>query len=184
MDEHFKLIRKLKWEEVFLFWYQSEGEKGNWKNLAEERGFASWADWRLSGYAERFKCAAADWGLYEISNAPKVISGFYGGPFRTWIERHYDGAKTKSFAELAGREDVFNNPAVESMVKNYPKDSIITCLELADGRIFTIEGSHRCCALAVIAKEKKEFKEKLIFAIGKSKLKELPTVGQNTPPLE
>ena len=179
-DLNIKLIRKCEWEEVFLSWYENEGKSPNWIALAKERGFASWADWRLKGYAKRFKCAKADWGLYEISNVPEVVSNWFGGPFRTWIEKYYDGEKTKTFAELALRTDIESHGAVKSMAENYPKESIITALELADGRFFVIEGMHRSCALAIMAKEGKPFPDKLIFAIGKSKLKELPPTGQNT----
>ncbi|MDD5590057.1 MAG: hypothetical protein PHQ47_02695 [Candidatus Portnoybacteria bacterium] len=180
MDKRIKLIRKCEWEEVFLSWYKNEGESPNWAKLAKERGFASWADWRLRGYAKRFECAKADWGFYEISNAPEIVSSWFGGPFRTWIERHYDKEKTKNFADLASRQDILQLPVIKKMRRNYPKKSVITALELSDGRIFVIEGMHRTCALASMAKEKKSFKNKLIFAIGKSKLSELPAVDQNT----
>jgi hypothetical protein len=179
-DENIKLIRQCEWEEVFLSWYESEGKNSNWINLAKERGFASWADWRLKGYAQRFECAKAVWGLYEISNPSEVVSSWFGGPFRTWIERYYNGAKTKQFSELAEQPSIFNLEAVKSMAENYPKDTIIAALELSDGRIFVIEGSHRACALALMAKNGKPFSEKLIFAIGKSSLSELPPVGENT----
>jgi hypothetical protein len=64
-------------------------------------------------------------------------------------------------------------------MENYPKNSVITALQLSDGRIFVIEGSHRACALALMLKEGKSFYGKLVFAIGRSKLSELPPVGQN-----
>jgi hypothetical protein len=180
MDEQIKLMRKCEWEEVFLEWYKNEGEKPNWINIAKERGFESWADWRLKGYARRFKCTKADWGLYEITDPSTVVSNWFGGPFRTWIEKYYNGEKTKSFAELISGSDIANHPAVKSMAENYPRDSVITALELNNGKIFVIEGMHRSCALALITKEGKPFTDKLIFAIGKSKLSELPPVGKNT----
>lgn len=180
MDEQIKLIRQCEWEEVFLSWYKNEGEKPGWINLAKERGFASWADWRTKGYASRFECAKASWGFYEVSEPSQVVLSWFGGPFRTWIERHYDKEKTKSFSELASRPDIINHATVRAMMENYPKESVISALELSDGRIFVVEGMHRTCALALMAKEGKPFSGKLIFAIGKSQLSELPTVGQNT----
>ncbi|PIW74633.1 MAG: hypothetical protein CO003_01645 [Candidatus Portnoybacteria bacterium CG_4_8_14_3_um_filter_44_15] len=165
---------------MFLSWYKNEGENPNWANLAKERGFASWADWRLKGYAQRFKCAKAEWGFYEISDPSVVVSGWFGGPFRTWIERHYGGEKTKSFAELAGQPDIAENPTIKAMATNYPRESIISALQVKDGRVFVVEGSHRSCALVVMAKNGRNFPDKLIFAIGKSTLSELPPVGQNT----
>jgi hypothetical protein len=180
MDEKIKLIRKCEWEEVFLEWYKNEGEKPNWASIAKERGFESWADWRLKGYARRFECAKADWGLYEITDPCVMISNWFGGPFRTWIEKYYNNEKTKSFADLVFNPDIVNYAPIKSMAKDYPKDSVITALELSDGRIFVIEGMHRSCALALMAKEGKPFSGKLVFAIGKSNLSELPPAGQNT----
>lgn len=177
--ENIKLIRKSEWEEVFLEWYKNEGNNQGWINLAKERGFASWADWRLNGYAKRFECAKASWGFYEISDPCEVILNWYGGPFRSWIERYYDNEKTKSFGELALRFDVKENPGVNARLKNYPKDSVISVLKLKNGKIFVIEGMHRTCALAIMAKEGKPLKDKLIFAIGESQLAELPAVGKN-----
>ncbi len=62
------------------------------------------------------------------------------------------------------------------MVDNFPKSSIISCLEVRD-KIYVIEGLHRCCALAVINAQNKPASKKLYFAIGKSSLKNLPIVG-------
>lgn len=180
MDKRIKLIRKCEWEEVFLAWYKNEGERENWNEIAKKRGHASWADWRLKGYARRFKCAKADWGFYEVKNPSEVISKWFGGPFRTWIEKFYNNEKTKSFGELASNSNIANYPPIISMAKNYPKDTIITALELKNKKIFVIEGMHRSCALALMKKQKKPFSGKLIFAIGKSSLSELPPVGKNT----
>ncbi len=179
-DKSLQFLRPLGWEEVFLFWYKSEGENNNWINLANERGFASWADWRLKAYAERFQCADAKWGLYEIENPGEIVANWFGGPFRTWIERYYHGAKTKTFSELVNQNDIFNHSGIKSMVENYPNHSIIIALKLADGRMVVIEGSHRACALALMAKNGQDYQGKLIFAIGESNLIDLPIVGQNT----
>lgn len=175
-----KLIRNCTWEEVFLTWYKNEGNDPHWNDLARERGFANWADWRINGYARQFELEKADWGFYEIDNPAEGILNWHGGPFRTWIEKYYADAKTKTFAELSELPDLRDNPKVKAIVQNYPAESIITALELSDGRMFVVEGMHRACALAMLAKEGKPGPDKLIFAIGRSRLTELPPVGQNT----
>ena len=180
MDPRIRLLRPCAWEEVFLTWYESEGNVPGWLELAKERGFVSWADWRINGYARRFECSIAEWGLYEVECPGDIISSWFGGPFRTWIEKHYDNEKTKTFGELALRPDVFENKKVKALVGNYPAASIITALRLPEGRIFVIEGMHRSCALAVMAKEGKGYPDRLIFAIGETKLSELPIVGKDT----
>lgn len=174
MNSNIELIRKLKWEEVFLFWYLNEGERENWKNLAKERGFASWADWRLTACAKKLKCQDVDWGLYEVIAPGKVISKFYGGQFRVWTENYYSGEETKSFKDLSSLEEIINNPTINAMMDNFPVDKTIICLELADGRIFTIEGMHRCCALALMERQGKPTPKSLRVIIGKTELKEFP----------
>lgn len=173
------LLRPVTWEEVFLEWYKNEGENPDWIALAKQRGFASWADWRVNGYARRFECEKAEWGLYEINNPSEIISGWFGGPFRSWIERHYDNEKTKSFTELAQRPEIIALPTIQRRVKEYPAQSIITALQLPDNRIFVIEGMHRACALARMAAEGRPYPSTLTFAIGKSTLMELPPAGKN-----
>jgi hypothetical protein len=175
----FRLIRKLNWEEVFLWWYQNEGKSENWINLAKKRGYASWAEWRIEGYIRSFECQKAEWELYEISDPTRAILGFYGGPFRTWIERYYNNKKTKNFFELAKNEILSKNDTIRSIMSNYPVESIIVCLDV-DEKMFVIEGMHRACALAIMHNEVMKKPDKLFFAIGKSKLKELPAVGENS----
>lgn len=174
--KNIKLIRPLEWEEVFLFWYQNEGTQASWLKHAKERGFESWAEWRLT-YTKLFECAESKWGLYEITNPAKVVSDFYGGPFRAWINRFYEGAKEKSFSELASMQTIQDHKTIKSMVKNFPQDQKIVCLNLG-GKIYTIEGTHRCCALAIMHRKKLKSPEKLLIAIGESSLSELPIVGR------
>lgn len=169
-DSRLKLIRDCQWEEVFLFWYKNEGENPHWIQLAKEKGYNSWADWRLNDHANKFECAKAQWGLYEIADAPAVVSDWFGGPFNTWIEKYYDGEKIKSFAQLAQRPDILNLNKIKSLIGSYPAESIITALELSDGHIMVIEGMHRCCALAAMAQQGLPYPEKLTFTIGKSQL--------------
>lgn len=172
-------IKDLDWENVFDLWKKSEGTNAGWISLARERGYKSWAEWRLKEYAYPFDCHNAKWGLYKIKDPGSVISEWFASPFRTWIDRHYEGDSTKTFAELAQKAGIRYNPKVKSLTNNYPAHTIIIALRLADGRIFVVEGSHRACALAMMAKENKA-PSSLIFAIGESDLTELPIVGQNT----
>ena len=166
--------KPLKWEEVFLFWYKCEGKRQNWIDLARKNGFTSWSDWRLTSYAIPFGCASADWNLYEVANADQLVLDFHGGPFKSWIKRYYDGKKEKTFNEIVEQSDITNNQTIQNIVKDFPVDKIIICLEV-NGKIYTIEGMHRCCALAIINKQQINIApQKVYFAIGKSSLKELP----------
>lgn len=178
MNPRVSLIRPCKWEEVFLEWYKNEGENPDWNALARERGFSSWADWRLNGYAARFLCREAEWGLYEIVDPSLVVSEWYGGPFRTWIERYYNGKQTTQFKKLAQHEELRKVQKIRSIIEEYPVTSVVSALELANGDIYVIEGMHRVVALTLMAIEGKPFQGKLVFAIGKSDLSQLPSVGE------
>ena len=82
MNSKIKLIRPCTWEEVFLTWYEGEGHDPKWLRVAKEQGFASWADWRVNGYAKRFNCAQTKWGFYEISDPSAVVQ-----PTTCWYSR-------------------------------------------------------------------------------------------------
>ncbi|PIR94208.1 hypothetical protein COT97_02485 [Candidatus Falkowbacteria bacterium CG10_big_fil_rev_8_21_14_0_10_39_11] len=172
-------IRDLRWEEVFLFWYQNEGHNENWQNLARDRGFASWADWRLQSYAQPFDCPGADWALYRIENPAEFFSSCFGGPFRTWVDKYYDGQPTKTFSELINNPELIQKEAVQKMQTDFPVGSVICCLEVG-AEIFVIEGMHRACALALMYKNGHELSQPITIAIGQSKLTTLPIVGKNT----
>lgn len=176
-NKNIKLIRNLNWEEVFGFWCESEAKQENWIELAKKRGFASWADWRLNAYAIPFGCRDADWGLYEVSNIVETVSGFYGGPFKTWVEKYYHGKETMKFDELLKIRELKEDKTVVRISQDFPMDKIITCLAINED-VFVIEGMHRSCALALLHQEGKELSEKLLIAIGKSKLDKLPFVGK------
>ncbi len=180
MDSRISLLRPCKWEEVFLEWYKNEGENSDWTALAKDRGFASWAEWRLKGYAERFGCREAEWGLYEIMNPSPVVSEWYGGPFRTWIERYYGGAHAMQFSEIAKHLGLQQASKIRSIVEDYPALSVISALQLPDGTVHVIEGMHRSVALSIMLYDEKPFHGTLLFAIGKTALTELPEVGKNT----
>lgn len=63
------------------------------------------------------------------------------------------------------------------MARDFPIDKIISCLQVGD-KIYTIEGMHRSCALALLNGQGQDLNNKLFIAIGKSKLDKLPVVGK------
>ncbi len=180
MDPHLSLIRPCEWEEVFIEIYKNEGENPQWLALARERGFKSWAEWRLKGYLGRFDCRNTTWGLYKVSNPSEVVRDWYGGPFRTWVERYYNGHRTMQFADLARHPRLMQVEKIRSIIEHYPVSTVISAIQLANGEIQVIEGMHRATALTIMGDEGKSFPGTLTFAIGKSDLSELPMVGKNT----
>ena len=175
-QKYFKLIRSLDWEEVFLFWYDNEGQRNNWIDLAKRRGFPSWAAWRLEGYAQPFQCREAKWYLYQVKRPLEIVPTFYGGPFKTWAKLHYQGRNTCTFAQLASLPAIENNSTVNQMAKEFPIDKTLAAL-LVNDKIMIIEGMHRTCALALKAKRGEPFDQIITMAIGESVLSELPMAG-------
>jgi hypothetical protein len=84
------------------------------------------------------------------------------------------------FSEIVVHPEIVRHKGIRSMMERYPADTIVSALELSDGRIVVIEGMHRVCALAMMAAEGKAFKGTLVFAIGKSSLAELPIAGKDS----
>jgi len=187
-----KKIKSLTWEEVFKFWHDNEGSSENWKNAAKKRGFSTWAKWRLQSYAQPLGLETASWGYYEIVKPAEVIAGFFGGPFRTWVEKYYDNEKTnpptsrllgttarrRRISELVKVPEIREHQGIQAMEENFPKNNIIICLR-HKGEIYVIEGMHRACALGLMNEEKNYSIKKMHFAIGESNIKTLPIVGHN-----
>ena len=168
----------MSWEDVFRFWHDNEGSSENWKRAAEERGFSTWAEWRKQAYARPLGCETASWGFYEIAKPAKVVADFFGGPFRTWVEKYYDNEKTKKINELVKVPEIREHQGIQAMKDNFPQKNIIICLR-HKGEFYVIEGMHRACALALMHEEKNYSIKKMFFAIGESKIESLPIVGRN-----
>jgi hypothetical protein len=171
--KNFQKIRLLTWEEVFSFWFDNEGTNPDWINTAKERGFNSWSDWRMQAYALPFGCNKADWSLYEVEHPEEIIGDFYGGPFSTWIRKFYEGKREQKFSKLAKNIKLQESKKIQNIIANFPVDKIIICLEL-NKNIYVIEGMHRSTSLAIMKEKGIKAQEKVLFAIGKSNLKELP----------
>src|SRR5690349_9801703 len=88
--DQFTLMRPLPWSEVWEIWRTNEANRAAWTQHFTSRGFKSWEEWRQN-YINDFHCAERQWQLYRIVNPLQSIPNFHGGPFRTWIERYYDG---------------------------------------------------------------------------------------------
>ncbi|MCD4761539.1 hypothetical protein K8R32_01115 [bacterium] len=176
--KNIKKIRLLSWEDVFRFWHENEGKSENWNKMAKERGFSTWAQWRLETYARPLGCETAFWGFYEIKKPAEVVASFFGGPFRTWVENYYNNGKAKKISELITIPEIRKKQGIQEMKNNFPKRNIIICLR-HKGEIYVIEGMHRSCALALMHEEKNYSIKKMFFAIGESKIEKLPVVGYN-----
>lgn len=172
--QNFELIRDLPWEEVFEYWRKSEGEDSPWLTVAKKDGFENWEKWRLEKYALPVGCAEAKWKLYKIKKPLTVVPKFFGGPFESWTRLHYGGEKTRTFQELVKLPAIENHEKIRRLSRDYPIESTIVCLRPKNGNIYTVEGMHRCSALALMAAENISFSKEIFMALGELDLDELP----------
>ena len=169
-------VKDLSWEDVFEIWRQNEGSNPKWIEHAKENGFASWEEWR-NMYAKDLNLAERNWTLYKITDPLKTIPTFRGGPFKTWIQRHYGGHPRPTFAELAQREDMQNNKDNVNILDNFPQETTITGLK-QDASVIIIEGMHRCVAIALAAQQGKELDTTVHITLADATGEELPVIGQ------
>ncbi|MCK5466342.1 hypothetical protein KAI56_02475 [Candidatus Parcubacteria bacterium] len=171
-----KYLRPLKWKEVFDFWRKNEASQANWIKAYKERGFDSWDAWREK-YTKPLKCDQAEWHFYELVNPEKNISSFYGGPFKTWKKLYYKEKETLQFSELVKLPEIQKNKDINSLADNFPEKTIIIGLEVGK-KIVIIEGMHRSCAIALLAKKRRKLKSIILIALAKYPENNLPAVGK------
>ncbi|MFH1509205.1 MAG: hypothetical protein ABIE68_03510 [bacterium] len=172
-DENIKEVKSLTWDEVFEFWRGNEADSPAWEKHYKSRGFNSWEEWRET-YAKRFKCRDKKWGLYKVVEPLKSVPEFFGGPFSGWTKLYYNGAKERTFSELAENKEIQANGIVNRLIKDFPEETIITAMRVKNEKIVVIEGMHRCLALAMMAKNNKHHSGKVLLALGESD-EELPS---------
>ena len=177
-----KHSENITWEKVFGFWRKNEADHPDWIRTYQEKGFNSWDDWRNS-HAERLKCKGLEWHLYELVDPLKNIPSFYGGPFKTWVKLYYNRKETCRFSELANLEKIKTNKKVASLVNNFPKETIMIGLVLKN-KITIIEGMHRCCAVALIGKNKQKFQSEIKIALAEYPEKDISIIGKVDQPVE
>ena len=169
-----ELVKYLFWQEVFEIWRQNEADKPGWQETAKNKGYENWEAWRIN-YFDVFRCKETSWQLFEIKNPLEAVPEFHGGPFKTWIERMYQGEFLPTFDRLAEFEHIQKHPAIRKMADNFYANTTLTGL-IFDKEIYIIEGSHRCCALALMAKENRPLDHKIFIALAEYPGEKLPKI--------
>lgn len=144
-----------------------------WQEHWRERGFNSWSEW-WKNYAAPLKPESLKWYLFEITNPLREFPLIYGTPTRGWIAKCYDGKITKKLKDTLEHPVVADNEKVKSIVKNFPKETMFTGV-VHNGRIVLVEGMHRACALAIMARDGKELKSKVKIALAEFS-REIPAI--------
>lgn len=169
----------LSWKEVFEFWEDNEGESSHWARHARDRGYASWEEWRME-YANALGLPEkTDWVLHKINDPLITIPQFHGGPFSGWINRYYNGNTdpTLTFAELAELGKIQTHDGIASIMNAFPDSTVLTGLIMPDNSIVIIEGMHRCCAIALLAKTRQLLAANVYIALAHAGEDVLSIVG-------
>ncbi len=177
-EKQYQFVRVMSPRDVFEIWRGNEESREQWESHVRECGFSSWEEWR-GQYARAFRLREREWLLYRVLNPADVIPKWHGGPFKTWMERHYGGVFTPTFDQLAQRQDMRQHAGLQQLKDDFPPETTVTALYM-DGRTVVIEGMHRCIAIALAAREGKQLVTDFMVALADASGEELVPVGQFT----
>lgn len=140
------------WKEVFRAWYEREGTRAEWQQVAKEKGWSSWDEWRAT-WAGYFGAQNRKWFRFVIQDPMKTVPLFRVGPTKSWQKNFPDAERNRhTFAELVDRVSYENHGKVRSIFEHFPQPTEFIGILLPDHTIVLIEGHHRAVALAMAAK--------------------------------
>lgn len=139
------------WDEVFALWREREGSREEWQQVAKEKGWDTWEEWRGNS-ASGFGAADREWFRYTIEDPLGAVPQFRVGPTKSWQKKFPEGEKnTYTFADAARLPVFQNNPKVKQILEDFPSPTEFIGVVLADKTIVLFEGHHRATAIALAA---------------------------------
>lgn len=168
-------LRSATWPELFDYWRQGEESDPDWIKSYTSRGFTSWAEWRQN-YVTALHLDQRQWRIHTILNPLVTVPTFRGGPFHSWIKKHYHGVDRPTFAELVTHTSVQQKPDLEDLIKNFPATTMLIGLQQGTD-IIIIDGMHRACALALAAARQQPITANVTIALADASNETMPTVG-------
>lgn len=156
-----KKIGPVSWTKLFRAWEKREASQPMWIKHYRQRGYASWREWRTAAFSD-LKPQQKKWTLYQVENPERIVSTWFGGPFRGW-RKHYPG-RTVTFKTLAQRQAIRNNGKVLSIMHRPPTKTQMLGV-IWRGKIVVIEGMHRACAVALASKKGKKLRMSITIAL-------------------
>lgn len=175
MADQLKFIRSALWPELFEYWREGEANDPDWIESYTSHGFASWEEWRKN-YVEALQLDQRQWGISTVLNPPQTVPGFHGGPFRSWIKKHYQGVDQPTFAELATRASLQQQFRINRLINTFPAETMLIGLRQGN-EITVIDGMHRACALALAAARHQSITTTLTIAVADATGEQLPIIG-------
>lgn len=119
------------------------------------------------------------WKRYQITDLKEVL-GFYGGPFRSWIQKYYGDNKIIPFKELVEKVELQRDHNIQEIIANFPKKSVLMALK-KDDKIIIMDGMHRCSAAALASIQGKTLDTSLQIVMAEYNA-ELPLMGHADSP--
>lgn len=174
-SKQFEHIRVLTWEEVFDTWRQNEASNPAWIEHYKSKGFSSWEEWRNATHRP-IKGGERKWHLYRVVNPLESVPTFRGGPFKSWKQMYFEGKDSPRFSELISHPDLQHHNGLEKLIADFLKATTISGL-MAGGDIYTIEGMHRCCAMALAVQRGLHLTTKLSLMLAEYPEPSLPELG-------
>lgn len=144
------------WEEVWQRWAADESNDQGWQQVARDKGWDTWEEWRLAWVAN-FQAATRKWLLYTIEQPLDTVSNLLIGPAQGWQNRFpEDQRNIYTFADLVERDCFSQHQKIQSILDNFPERTQLIGLVKPNGEIVCIEGHHRAMALAIAQKQNRE----------------------------
>lgn len=170
-----KYLRPLKWRDIFDVWREGESHQKMWREHWQARGFSSWEEWR-ENYVAPLVPEELDWNLFEIKDPLQEFLLIYGTPTRGWIAKCYGGETTKQLKDVFSHPIITNNKKIKEIAEDFPENTMLTGI-INDQRIVLVEGMHRACALAIMAREGKQFRGDVKIALAEFS-GQIPSLGK------
>ena len=144
---------KTTWGNVFQVWTQHEGSRTEWHQVAKEKGFDSWSQWR-SAAAKKINAENREWHRFQITNPNETIPKFLIGPTKTW-QSHFPKKEQNqhSFKTLVDQISYQDNEKVQEIKNNFPEKTEFIGVVNKNKKIVLLEGHHRATAIALANKE-------------------------------
>lgn len=146
-----KFLRSLSWEEVFADWQLRE-EDIDWLQVARQKGFASWGEWRRASM-EQLGASNREWGRYRILDPWESVPNFRVGPYPAWQSKLPELVRNTpefTFVKLVNEVPGYrSSDKVQGMMRDFPKNTTLIGILMPDSSIVLLEGHHRATAIAL-----------------------------------
>ncbi|MFA5134584.1 MAG: hypothetical protein WC505_02235 [Patescibacteria group bacterium] len=146
---------QMTWQDVFERWKSREGVRSDWQQVARDKGWDSWEEWR-SHWVANFGAQERTWVRYAIPDPVKTVPQFRIGPSRSWQKFFPETERNRhTFATLVERAPLARNGKVQALKEHFPEPTEFIGVYVPDKRIVLIEGHHRAAALGLLAQQGK-----------------------------